>query len=373
MHPFSHRTPAGRFPAILPALFVCGTLVPAAGRAEAPDWSTCTAIDDDAERLACFDRLASSAPGASEDAEGAHAHAERREPSSGEGRKTDVADSTPEEESIPLINEPEPVALERRLQSERSGERNPFVMRSYKPNYIMPATYTPTDLSSEVYDFEPQHVETKFQLSFQFDWFENPLGPNTALYFGYTQLSLWQAYNTTLVGAEEDASAPFRETNYEPEVGLTIDTDVSLAGLTFKRNRFSLIHTSNGQGGERSRSWNRLAASTAFGRGNFAGRLRVWYRLPEDDEDENPNITDYLGHGDLLLAYKWNEQTLSATLRNNLDFSDNRGAIQVDYSFPLSDHVKGYLQYFNGYGESLIDYNRSVSRIGLGIALTDWL
>ena len=376
MSRFPHRTPTGPFPATLPALFVLGMLTPAPGQAGAPDWSTCTAIDSDAERLACFDRLASSGPEAIEDATVAEsASGEPRDPSSGEGRETGVADSTTEDESIPLINESEPVALERRLQSEQSGERNPFVMRSYKPNYIMPATYTPTDLSRDVYDFEPQHAETKFQLSFQFDWFEDPFGPNTALYFGYTQLSLWQTYNTKVLGEEQDASSPFRETNYEPEVGLTIDTNVSLAGLTFKRNRLSLIHASNGQGGARSRSWNRLAASTAFGRGNFAGRLRAWYRLPEadEDEDENPDITDYMGYGDLLLAYKWNDQTISATLRNNLDFANNRGAIQVDYSFPLSKRVKGYVQYFNGYGESLIDYNRSVSRIGLGIALTDWL
>ncbi len=354
--------------ATLPALAMLCAMAPAMGQAQGPDWSECTAIDDDAKRLACFDRAASGGPEATrEDDEPDAASAGRDE------EDEPVAETRSEDEpTTPLINEPDPVALERRLDSERSGERNPFVMRSYKPNYIMPATYTPTDLSRDVYDFDPQHAETKFQISFQFDWFDDPFGPNTALYFGYSQLSLWQTYNTELLG-KDDASSPFRETNYEPEVGLTVDTDFSLAGLTFKRSRFSLIHTSNGQGGERSRSWNRLAASTSFGRGNFAGRLRAWYRLPEADDDDNPDITDYMGYGDLVLAYKWNEQTIAATLRNNLDFADNKGAIQVDYSFPLSNRVKGYVQYFNGYGESLIDYNRSVSRIGVGIALTDWL
>ncbi|MCL7751910.1 phospholipase A [Guyparkeria hydrothermalis] len=366
----------GHLSATLSGLVLLGVLSPATAQTAVPDWSACAKIDADTERLACFDRLASSGPVAIENdtTKNDTAKPGAWEPSPSSTQETPVADSGMEDnETIPLINESEPVALERRLQSEQSGERNPFVMRSYKPNYIMPATYTPTDLSRDVYDFEPQHAETKFQLSFQFDWFEDPFGPNTALYFGYTQLSLWQTYNTKLLGEEQDASSPFRETNYEPEVGLTIDTDFSLAGLTFKRNRLSLIHTSNGQGGERSRSWNRLAASTSFGRGNFAGRLRAWYRLPEADEDENPDITDYMGYGDLLLAYKWNEQTIAATLRNNLDFANNKGAIQVDYSFPLSKRVKGYVQYFNGYGESLIDYNRSVSRIGVGIALTDWL
>ncbi|MFN2382068.1 MAG: phospholipase A [Guyparkeria sp.] len=356
--------------ASLPTLLMLGVLAPGIAQAQGADWSTCTAIDNDAERLACFDRLASSGPAAMEDGAPKVAEQER---STGDNDERPAAEvKTDEGGGVPLINESPPVALERRLASEQSGERNPFVMRSYRPNYIMPATYTPTDLSRPVYDFEPQHAETKFQLSFQFDWFDDPFGPGTALYFGYTQLSLWQTYNTKLLG-DEDASSPFRETNYEPELGLTIDTDFSLAGLTFKRNRISLIHTSNGQGGERSRSWNRLAASTSFGRGNFAGRVRAWYRLPEADDDDNPDITDYMGYGDLLLAYKWKDQTIAATLRNNLDFADNKGAIQLDYSFPLSNGIKGYVQYFNGYGESLIDYNRSVSRIGVGIALTDWL
>ena len=328
----------------------------------------CARVTKDAERLACFDALASEQGRAETTSDKQRPAVTPDEPVS----ESAAATKGPPSRAI-LINEPEPVALDQRLREERSGEHNPFVMRSYRPNYILPATYTPTDLSRPVYDFDPQHAETKFQLSFQFDWFNEPLGPGTSFYFGYTQLSLWQTYNTELLGEDQDASSPFRETNYEPEIGLSVNTDYRLAGLSFRRARLSLIHTSNGQGGEQSRSWNRLALSTVFGRGNLAGRARIWYRLPEAEQDDNPDITDYMGHGDLMLAYKWREQTLALTLRNNLDLTDNRGAVQVDYSFPLSGRIRGYLQYFNGYGESLIDYNRSVNRIGVGIALTDWL
>ncbi len=340
---------------LLPAL-------PAQAQSSMPDWAQCTVIESDEQRLACFDQIASRDETAMADAP---ARTER------DGAAEAVAD--PESTAESWFETSEPIALQRRIHSEQVSEHNPFAIRGYRPNYIMPATYTPTDLSQPVYDFKPQHAETKFQLSFQFDWFDRPLGPNTAFYFGYTQLSLWQTYNTTVLGEDQDASSPFRETNYKPEVGLNIDTSYHLAGLTIKRMRLSVLHSSNGQGGERSRSWNRLVGGIGFGRGNLAGQLRGWYRLPESDKDDNPDITDYMGHGDLVLAYKWNRQVFSATLRNNLQFSDNRGAIQLDYSFPLSRRVKGYLQYFNGYGESLIDYNRSISRIGVGIALTDWL
>ncbi|MCL7745269.1 phospholipase A [Guyparkeria hydrothermalis] len=358
----------------LPAGLLFATLA-GTSQAAAPDWSECAMLDDDAQRLACFDRVASQGV-TNEPAEGQGEAVTR--PLNAEAQAEGEASAAPKAATDDQASEAEepahPVALEQRIRSEKSGERNPFVIRGYKPNYIMPLTYTPTDLSRPEYDFDPQHAETKFQLSFQFDWFQDPLGDNTSLYFGYTQLSLWQTYNSSALGADEDASSPFRETNYEPELGLNVDTNFKLAGLTFRRARLSVIHTSNGQGGDRSRSWNRLATGIAFGRGHFAGRLRGWYRIPDPDEhDNNPDITDYMGHGDLQLAYKWNGQTIAATLRNNLDFDENRGAIEVGYSFPLSNRIKGYVQYFNGYGESLIDYNRSVSRIGMGIALTDWL
>ena len=64
--------------------------------------------------------------------------------------------------------------------------------------------------------------------------------------------------------------------------------------------------------------------------------------------------------------------TLSIMLINNFH-SPNYGAFELNWSCPMSRRVKWFVQYFNGYGESLIDYNARVNRIGLGIAFTDWL
>ncbi|ACX96270.1 phospholipase A [Halothiobacillus neapolitanus] len=313
--------------------------------AHASDWQECASITGDSARLACYDKLAKVEP----------THAV----------PTDHVQNPVAPDDTSSAPVPQAKALNKRIDQEKQANSNAFLMRAYKPNYFLPVTYTTNRLDNPVYDFKPQQIESKFQLSFQFNWWDHPFGTDSRFYFAYTQLSLWQTYNTE--------SAPFRETNYEPEAGLDVTINQDLMGLNFRKVRASFIHQSNGQGGLRSRSWNRLALQTAFGRGNFAGALRGWYRIPESRAtDDNPDITDYLGYGDLLLAYKFPTGTLSATLRNNLK-SNNRGSIEIDYSFPLNKHIKGYVQYFNGYGESLIDYNRSINRIGIGIALTDWL
>ena len=58
-----------------------------------------------------------------------------------------------------------------------------------------------------------------------------------------------------------------------------------------------------------------------------------------------------------------------ALLRNNLDFGDNRGSFQLELTYPISDRYEVLVQYFNGYGDSLIDYNRAQERIGIGFQL----
>jgi phospholipase A1 len=58
--------------------------------------------------------------------------------------------------------------------------------------------------------------------------------------------------------------------------------------------------------------------------------------------------------------------------RNNLRIGDNVSALQLEFSFPLIERINGYVQYFVGYGESLIDYNHYTNRIGVGFLVRDW-
>ena len=78
-----------------------------------------------------------------------------------------------------------------------------------------------------------------------------------------------------------------------------------------------------------------------------------------------------MGYGDVKFLYDLpNQQSLSGTLRYNP--STSKGSAQLDYFYPLSKNVNGYVQLFQGYGESIIDYNYENTAIGVGIVLNDF-
>ena len=247
-------------------------------------------------------------------------------------------------------------------------DNNKFAITLHRPNYFLAMTYNKNP-NAETYEQEgrdvPNNYEAKFQLSIKMKLWEDLLKDNGDLYGAYTQMSLWQIY---------DISSPFRETNYEPELFLEFDTDFNVLGLRNRIFRFGVDHQSNGQGGAFSRSWNRIYTEFIASRGNFLMGLKPWYRIPEHaEDDDNPDIDKYLGYGRLMGAYKWKKNVLSFTFRNNLRAHENRSGLELGWSYGLTQNLRAYLQYFNGYGESLIDYNNSTNRIGVGIVINDWL
>lgn len=267
--------------------------------------------------------------------------------------------------------------LKRRMTLEALNRGNRFMLTPHKLNYFFPASYTRTPNVTPYRDSnnEPlsdlSKTEADFQFSIKILLREDIFGNNGHLYLGYTNHSLWQLYSDV-------DSAPFRETNHQPELILSFTNNWEFLGFRNVLNDVIINHQSNGQGGLLSRSWNRVMINSVFERGDFAFALTPWYRLPEPaqkypgdpDGDDNPDIVDYIGKFELNAAYQQKSNIYSIMLRDNLT-NKKGGAVELGWSFPITNNLRGQLKYFDGYGHSLIDYNVDMEVFAIGIVFTD--
>ncbi len=286
---------------------------------------------------------------------------------------------------------PETKAL---VKSVSSG--NFFGLQPYRTNYFLPFSHGqdkpfrhfaafPQEKVSQtsgdvVYD---SNLEAEFQFSLKKQLSYDLFGWNEMIFFAYTQKVWWQIYID---------SAPFRETNYLPEVFMVLPSPQYLdEKLGIKAFKFGLLHESNGQEGYRSRSWNRVYATVGWQWGSLFVGTRVWYRLYEREKppgyydgllgvdeanakgDDNPDIDKYLGYGDIRIQYLNGRSHYGLLIRNNLRFNgENKGAVEFNWSYPLfkSPNTFVYAKAFHGYGESLIDYDRQVSKVSFGFSFS---
>ena len=256
----------------------------------------------------------------------------------------------------------------------RSGNSN-FTIIPHNPNYLMPFTYAQNinqephgDILSHSDDGNGlKNSEAKFQFSFKIPLVKKVINNKLSFWFAYTQLSFWQVYASNV-------SKPFRENNYQPELLFLYQPDyrMNFFGMKNVMNYFHLNHQSNGRSGPQSRSWNRIMASFVFEKNQTLLIFKPWYRIP-DKIDDNPGIHNYIGSGEIDLFVKLGQEVCGIRLFNNLDFNQNRTSIELSWSIPLGKRLKGIVQYYNGYSESLIDYNFRNQRLGIGLLLTDWL
>lgn len=264
--------------------------------------------------------------------------------------------------------------ISQRLLDEQQIHTNKFGLSALYNNYILFASYNQNAQMNrwEYSDSQPDPWEMKFQFSFKV-----PLLPahdnGGMLYMGYTNQSWWQAFN-------DDASAPFRDTNHMPEI-LWIQPfhGLYLGDWQLQAGSLSLNHQSNGRSGLASRSWNRIIGSLAFEHNRWVLGARAWYRLPEQTKlnpedskgDDNPDITDYLGYGELFGLYARDQHNFNIRLRGNPQA--HHSAVELGWSFPIKGKIRGYLQGYWGYGENLLDYNQKSERISIGIEVTPLL
>ena len=234
-----------------------------------------------------------------------------------------------------------------------------FSLYPYKKNYLLPITYTSHQID------ERNKLETAFQISLEKPISYNFFRLDESISAAYTQKSFWQT---------SKHSSPFRETNYEPEVFIQFPYKEN---TLLKAYKLSLLHSSNGKNDENSRSWNRIYLEGYFQFSNLFFIPKIWLRLPEtSSDDDNPNIQEYYGSGDLTFLYAYKKHTFELMLRNNLKLDEqNKGAAELNWTFPLPEifsttNTYGLLQIFSGYGNNLIDYDKEIHKIGLGIAFS---
>jgi phospholipase A1 len=284
------------------------------------------------------------------------------------------------ERCVQALDQPERTqdlsSVEFRLAAEREAAARPFSILAHKPNYVLFGAYNSEGWDSRLVqqasgdpDYQNDDIEMQFQFSFKVPLAIDLFDDRMDLFFGYTNRSFWQTYN-------RENSEPFRETNHEPEVWAQFRNDSGVLGFTNAVNTFGWIHQSNGRTEPLSRSWNRLYANFIFERDDLVLSVKPWVWIAKDKAtSDNPDIDDFMGHGEIRGAWQRRGHVFSMMLRNWLESGFDYGAAELSWSFPVLDYpfLKGYLQYFYGYGESLIDYDNKVNRIGLGISVTDWL
>lgn len=251
----------------------------------------------------------------------------------------------------------------------------PFVLMPHLDNYLIPVSYNNTP-NEQVYEFLTREqdnsergaynreAEIEFQISFSVVIAKNIFSSSVDLLGAYTQQSWWQVYNSGW-------SRQFRESNYSPELFARhlLTPPPSLFGTRAVLVDYGYMHQSNGQVQELSRSWDRLFIRSILHYENILFIPSIWYRIPEgDSENFNPDITDYLGYGELVISnlsdkHNWRMKWVPGTKRQGVELS---------YSYPLTKYMRYFVKLNYGYGHSLIDYNHKTERIGIGVVLTSW-
>lgn len=259
--------------------------------------------------------------------------------------------------SAPTVGQAQIVAERNDTISLTDSLRKEFDSRPYfslyKDNYFLVGTTLgrkPTASNSDV----------KFQISIQQRLTKSVLPWHSYLFLMYTQKVFWDVFKRSM---------PMHDFIFNPGIGITKPL--------FAKDRFVgkltllIEHESNGRDSIQSRSWNRitLGANIIIDKWLMI-HGKIW--IPIVDGENNRDILKYTGlwqHGIQVTTpdqkFFWN---ITLTKRKGWNLSYNT---QIDFGWRMWNKANQYffIQYYNGYGEGLLDYNRYHSMIRAGIVI----
>ena len=232
----------------------------------------------------------------------------------------------------------------------------------YKRNYIV---FGSMQNKNGGEPFSGKTFDIRFEFGMKFRLFQNQenFDKLSPLYFGYSQKSWWDI---------AESSAPFKEHNYNPEIFWDFTDNGSADALlpneigTFV-DRFGFEHQSNGRDGPQSRSWDRLyAQKTLQLRDDLSIRLKAWQAMNEGDE--NIDITDYLGNGEVQVLFEPNKD-LDVILSSTKGHEHSKYNYQLDLVYTMGSwlNTKFMLSYYDGYGEALASFDEKTRSLRAGI------
>ncbi len=217
-------------------------------------------------------------------------------------------------------------------------------------------------------------TNAKFQFSFKYRLFGE--GTNRSpewawlkgFHLGYTQTSFWDL---------AAPSAPFRDTSFRPSLIYQFaDTKLpSVPGAPTSYVRVAIEHESNGRAEQDTRGLNTVYVepNVVFGLGgdwDLILNARAWVYL--SSENGGPNIRNFRGNAKLGVGVM-QRRGLGVMASFGGNPKTGKGAGQVDVTYALSDLIglDVYLtgQMYAGYGESLLNYDQSETRLRFGISI----
>lgn len=251
-----------------------------------------------------------------------------------------------------------------------AGEAAPTFLQTLEPHrpiYVLHSWLLERAGTQAGYD----NQEVLLQFSFRKRMVRN-------LYFAYTQKSFWQLY-------DKERSRPIRETDYNPEFFLdypdTLGLKLLRVGLwEHESNGGDTVFDAAGNPVNRSRTWNRLYLwlERPVLRDDLTLAAKLWVVTDQKNSDfgsfgqDNPDIQEYLGSGELY--GRWGGRDLGAALMLRHGWRPGTGTWRLDGWWSWNRLTGGsgstvslYFQVFSGFGDSLIDYNRKLSRVSLGV------